>query len=61
MPSGHSSPKLPATGACIVDLNGATKNHPEYFSPDGLHPNDAGYGVIAKAVCGAVLGGCPPK
>ena len=49
-----------ATGACIIDLNALTKNHPEYYF-DSIHPNDTGYRVIAKAVCGAVLGGCPPK
>jgi lysophospholipase L1-like esterase len=47
------------TGACIIDLNRLTKDHPEYYF-DAIHPNDAGYKVIARAVCGAVLGGCPP-
>jgi lysophospholipase L1-like esterase len=48
------------SSACVIDLHSLTKNHPEYYS-DGIHPNDVGYGVIAKAVCGAVLGGCPAK
>jgi lysophospholipase L1-like esterase len=48
------------TGTCVIDVHALTKNHPEYYS-DSIHPNDLGYGVIAKAVCGAVLGGCPPK
>jgi lysophospholipase L1-like esterase len=47
-------------GACVIDLHSLTKNHPEYYS-DGIHPNDAGYGVIAQEVCGAVLGGCPAR
>jgi acyl-CoA thioesterase I len=33
----------------IVDLNTATTNHPEYFG-DGVHPNDAGYVVMANLV-----------
>jgi lysophospholipase L1-like esterase len=33
----------------IIDLNTATLNHPEYFG-DGVHPNDAGYLVMANLV-----------
>ncbi len=33
----------------IIDLNTATMNHPEYFG-DGVHPNDAGYLVMAQLV-----------
>jgi len=33
----------------IVDLNTPTQNHPEYFG-DGVHPTDAGYGVLAQLV-----------
>jgi len=33
----------------IVDLNTPTQNHPEYFG-DGVHPTDAGYGVLAELV-----------
>jgi len=33
----------------IIDLNTATTNHPEYFG-DGVHPNDAGYVVMANLV-----------
>lgn len=35
--------------APIIDLNTDTTNHPEYF-PDGVHPNDAGYLVMAQLV-----------
>lgn len=33
----------------IIDLNTPTLGHPEYFG-DGVHPNDAGYVVMAKLV-----------
>lgn len=33
----------------IIDLNTPTTNHPEYFG-DGVHPNDAGYLVLAQLV-----------
>ena len=33
----------------IIDLNTDTTNHPEYFG-DGVHPNDAGYLVMAQLV-----------
>lgn len=33
----------------IIDLNGPTTGHPEYFG-DGVHPNDAGYLVMANLV-----------
>jgi lysophospholipase L1-like esterase len=33
----------------IIDLNTPTSGHPEYFG-DGVHPNDAGYSVMAKLV-----------
>ena len=33
----------------IIDLNTATTGHPEYFG-DGVHPNDAGYVVMANLV-----------
>ena len=35
--------------APLIDLNTPTTNHPEYF-PDGVHPNDAGYLVMAQLV-----------
>jgi lysophospholipase L1-like esterase len=33
----------------IIDLNTGTMGHPEYFG-DGVHPNDAGYLVMANLV-----------
>jgi len=33
----------------IIDLNTPTTGHPEYFG-DGVHPNDAGYAVMANLV-----------
>lgn len=33
----------------IIDLNTGTTGHPEYFD-DGVHPNDAGYAVMAGLV-----------
>lgn len=37
------------TGAGLIDLYAVTENHPEYFV-DGVHPNEQGYEVLAKAV-----------
>src|SRR5579859_841167 len=34
-------------GLPTIDLNTPTTGHPEYFA-DGVHPNDAGYVVVAK-------------
>jgi acyl-CoA thioesterase-1 len=42
---------------CTIDLNSPFKNHGELYS-DNVHPNDAGYGLIAKIVCQAIGGGC---
>jgi lysophospholipase L1-like esterase len=47
-----------ATGACTIDLHTVTHDHPEYYA-DKLHPNAAGYAVIAETVCQALLPGCP--
>jgi lysophospholipase L1-like esterase len=33
----------------IIDLNTPTTGHPEYFA-DGIHPNDAGYVVVAQTM-----------
>ena len=33
----------------VIDLNTPTTGHPEYFG-DGVHPNDAGYAVMANLV-----------
>lgn len=37
------------TNTPYIDIYSATKNHPEYF-PDGVHPNAAGYKIIAAKV-----------
>jgi acyl-CoA thioesterase-1 len=34
----------------VIDINAATKNHPECFQFDGVHPNAQGAKVIAEAV-----------
>ena len=37
-----------------IDLNTPTANHPEYFT-DGVHPNDAGYAVVAQIMHDGLL------
>jgi acyl-CoA thioesterase-1 len=37
-----------------IDLNTPTTGHPEYFG-DGIHPNDAGYVVVAQAMMDGLL------
>jgi lysophospholipase L1-like esterase len=41
------------TNVKLVNIYDVTKNHPELF-PDAIHPSDAGYKVIARAVYKAV-------
>jgi lysophospholipase L1-like esterase len=36
---------------CVVDINAATKNHPEYFKFDGIHPDAGGARLIAETAC----------
>lgn len=51
------------TESKVIDLsrplggggNSSTLSHPEYYVRDGVHPNDAGYLHIAKAVYGALM------
>jgi lysophospholipase L1-like esterase len=43
------------TGCPIIDINTATKGMPQNF-PDYVHPNDAGYQVIANTVYKAITG-----
>lgn len=38
------------TGARMIDLYAVTDGHPEYFA-DGVHCNEAGYEVLAGAIC----------
>lgn len=37
------------TGTGLIDMYAVTEDHPEYFM-DGVHPNQQGYEVLAKAV-----------
>jgi hypothetical protein len=37
-------------------LGGQDLNHPEWFLDDGIHPNEAGYDVVAKAVRSSLIG-----
>lgn len=41
-------------GATYVDLDFPLTGHPEWISPDGLHPNDAGYARLAALTTPAV-------
>ncbi len=36
-------------GLAFVDINAVTENHPEWFTRDGIHPDDDGYRAIAEA------------
>ncbi len=44
-----------AVGADVIDLRGALGGHKEMF-PDGVHPNAAGAGVLARVVYKALTG-----
>ena len=49
---------LAASNVLVVDLMcDGNFLHPSIFSPDGFHPNDAGYGYMADVVYPAVLNG----
>jgi lysophospholipase L1-like esterase len=49
---------LAASNVIVVDLMcDGNFLHPSIFSPDGFHPNDAGYGYMADVVYPAVLNG----
>lgn len=39
----------------VIDINAATKHHPECFRFDGLHPDDTGAKIIAETVFAALL------
>ena len=32
----------------VIDIHEATRNHPEYFLLDGIHPDSAGAEAIAR-------------
>lgn len=37
-------------GLTVIDIHAATKEHPEFFCFDGLHPDAGGAGLIAETV-----------
>lgn len=41
----------------LVDVHALTRDHPEWFSKDGVHPNQDGAQAIAQAVFDAIRGG----
>jgi lysophospholipase L1-like esterase len=43
-----------ARGAVFVDVYAAWGNRPELMGPDGIHPTEAGYEVIARAFFDAI-------
>jgi acyl-CoA thioesterase-1 len=45
-------------GLSLIDAYTPLVNHPEYFVPDGVHPDSAGADSIAHAVYRSVSGGC---
>jgi acyl-CoA thioesterase I len=47
--------------APLIDVYAAFKDHPEYLTADGCHPNPAGHAAIAKAVSEALLKPEAPK
>ncbi|MGE3511764.1 MAG: SGNH/GDSL hydrolase family protein [Vicinamibacterales bacterium] len=52
---------LAGSGVAVVDLLCDTRFYERaYYSSDGFHPNDAGYGVIGEAIAGAATSGSWP-
>ena len=43
-----AAPVVRSSGATWLDLDFPLTGHPEWISPDGLHPNDAGYKRLAE-------------
>ncbi len=41
-------------GLPLIDVYSAMNNHPEYYSTDGVHPNNAGAQTIAETVYSAI-------
>jgi lysophospholipase L1-like esterase len=48
-----------AKGAPVIDVDTPTALHPELF-PDGVHPNDTGYALIAQVIHDGLLSASPP-
>jgi lysophospholipase L1-like esterase len=42
-------------GLQVIDINIATKSHPEFFCFDGLHPDAGGAKLIAETVYAALV------
>jgi lysophospholipase L1-like esterase len=47
-----------AEGASIIDMHAALEGHPE-LEPDTVHPNQAGYLIMAQTVAKALTGKAP--
>lgn len=47
-------PVITRHGATYLDLKMPLSGHPEWISPDGLHPNDAGYARLAQVTATAL-------
>ena len=41
-------------GCRLIDIHALTADHPEWFSKDGIHPDNDGADAIARAVCDAI-------
>lgn len=41
-------------GCHLIDIHALTADHPEWFSKDGIHPDNDGADAIARAVCDAI-------
>jgi lysophospholipase L1-like esterase len=48
-----------AKGVPVIDVDTPTAPHPELF-PDGVHPNDTGYALIAQVIHDGLLNASPP-
>lgn len=41
-------------GCTLVDIHALTQSHPEWYTSDGIHPNNAGAEAIAAAIAAAI-------
>lgn len=48
-----------AKGVPVIDVDTPTAPHPELF-PDGVHPNDTGYALVAQVIHDGLLSASPP-
>ena len=48
--------KYAETNVEIIDVHSLTKQHPEWFEKDGIHPNNDGAGAIAELVAKEIKG-----